>query len=138
MSGFQGKQSIKARAYVWDWKNKIVISDIDGTITASDVFGQLMPMIGKDWSHPGVAPLYSKINENGYKLLYLSSRAIGMADTTRKYMDNLQQNGVSLPKGPLIISPDRLVQSFKREIISREPYVCLLRTKIAIQNLYTP
>lgn len=33
---------LECRIYLWDYKTKIVISDIDGTITTSDVFGQLM------------------------------------------------------------------------------------------------
>lgn len=100
-----------------------MVSDIDGTITKSDVLGQLMPMIGQDWSHPGVANLYHTIHVNGYKVLYLSSRAIGLADLTRSYIDTLRQKGIELPKGPLIISPDRLIQSVKREIILRKPQV---------------
>ncbi len=122
-SRFQGKQSVKARVFLWDWKSKIVISDIDGTITKSDALGQLCPLFGKDWSHPGVAALYQSVALNGYRLLYLSSRAIGLADLTRSYLDELLQNGVGLPKGPLIVSPDRLVQSFKREVIAQKPQV---------------
>ena len=43
----------------------------------SDVLGQLMPMMGRDWSQPGVASLYSNIKKNGYEILYLTARAIG-------------------------------------------------------------
>jgi len=95
--------------YLWSPDSKIVISDIDGTITKSDVFGQLMPMLGKcltrlyhqdpslssltgrDWSHSGVAKLYHNIKENGYHILYLTSRAIGQAGLTRTYLYGLKQ-----------------------------------------------
>lgn len=36
-------------------------------------------MVGKNWEQIGVAQLFSKIEENGYKMLYLSARAIGQA-----------------------------------------------------------
>ncbi|CAN6466680.1 unnamed protein product [Victoria cruziana] len=56
-----GKQQVDARIYLWKWNTRIVISDVDGTITKSDVLGQFMPLVGKDWSHLGVAHLYSAI-----------------------------------------------------------------------------
>ena len=56
----------------------MVISDIDGTITKSDVLGHILPIIGNDWSQSGVAQLFTQIQDNGYKMLYLSARAIGM------------------------------------------------------------
>lgn len=100
------------------------MSDVDGTITRSDVWGQLMPIVGRDWSHSGVAEFFSRIYKNGYKILYLTARAIGQADSTRDYLFGLtQSNTVKLPDGPLILSPDRLFRSFKREVIDRKPYV---------------
>ena len=120
------KESVRAKLYFWDWKTKIVISDIDGTITRSDALGQLMPIIGRDWSQRGVVSLYRNIEKNGYKIIYLSARPIGMADFTRWYFDNLHQDGLPLPKGPLIVSPDRFAASFEREVISRKPQVYFL------------
>lgn len=43
----------------------------------SDVLGHILPIVGKDWAQSGVAKLFTKIRDNGYKLLYLSARAIG-------------------------------------------------------------
>ncbi|KAL5992775.1 hypothetical protein ACLOJK_013694 [Asimina triloba] len=56
-----GRQQVDARIYLWKWNTRIVISDVDGTITKSDVLGQFMPLVGKDWSHLGVAHLFSAI-----------------------------------------------------------------------------
>ena len=52
----------------------MVISDIDGTITKSDVLGHILPVIGRDWAQSGVAQLFSKIRANGYHIMYLSAR----------------------------------------------------------------
>jgi phosphatidate phosphatase LPIN len=55
--------------------------------------------------------------------LYLTSRAIGQANMTRGYIQNLRQNdNTRLPDGPVIMSPDRLIESFKREVILRRPH----------------
>jgi len=59
------------------------LADIDGTITKSDVLGHAAAMFGKDWTHVGVASLYSHLAANGYHLLYLSSRSISHAPLTR-------------------------------------------------------
>lgn len=69
--------SCSSRIFYWPHDSKIIISDVDGTITKSDVLGHLYTMVGKDWTHSGVARLYSSIKSNGYEILYLTSRAIG-------------------------------------------------------------
>ena len=55
---------------------RLVISDVDGTITKSDLLGHVLPRVGFDWSHPGINKLFSSIEKNGYHILFLSSRAI--------------------------------------------------------------
>ena len=69
--------SCSAFVYLWNHDVEIVVSDIDGTITRSDTLGHVLPAFGRDWTHGGVAHLYSDIRRNGYNLLYVTSRAIG-------------------------------------------------------------
>jgi phosphatidate phosphatase LPIN len=76
-------------------------------------------MIGRDWTHQGVAKLYTDISRNGYKMLYLTSRAIGQADTTREYLRGVSQGSYLLPEGPVLMSPDRLMTSLHRFVASR-------------------
>eukprot|EP01018_Ginkgo_biloba_P020684 Gb_09923 [translate_table: standard] len=110
-----GKQQVDARIYLWKWNTRIVVSDVDGTITKSDVLGQVMPLVGKDWTQTGVARLFSAIKDNGYQLLFLSARAISQAYLTRQFLLNLKQDGKALPDGPVVISPDGLFPSLYRE-----------------------
>lgn len=58
----------EAYIYVIEWSSKLVISDIDGTVTRSDLLGHLLPPIGVDWTHSGVAHLFSNITANGYEV----------------------------------------------------------------------
>ena len=68
----QGTCVAECTLYLWDYTEKIIVSDIDGTITRSvlrgnvlvhcryrvycrsDVAGQVLPWFGKDWTHTGV------------------------------------------------------------------------------------
>ncbi|CAO3610855.1 unnamed protein product [Cunninghamella blakesleeana] len=120
-SAYQGTATCAAKIFFWDYDVSVVISDIDGTITKSDTLGHVFTMIGKDWTHNGVAKLYTDICNNGYKILYLTSRAIGQADYTRDYLKKVEQDKYQLPDGPVIMSPDRLFTSFHREVIMRKP-----------------
>ncbi|XP_024029384.1 phosphatidate phosphatase PAH2 [Morus notabilis] len=133
-----GKQQVDARIYLWKWNTKIVISDVDGTITRSDVLGQFMPLVGVDWSHLGVAHLFSAIKENGYQLLFLSARAISQAYLTRQFLFNLKQDGKALPDGPVVISPDGLFPSLYREVIRRAPHEFKISCLEEIRSLFPP
>lgn len=83
----------------------------------SDGLGHVFAMIGRDWTHSGVAKLYTDICKNGYKIMYLTSRAIGQADSTRDYLKGIKQDDYELPEGPVIMSPDRLMASLHRFIL---------------------
>ncbi|XP_047095249.1 phosphatidate phosphatase PAH1-like [Lolium rigidum] len=137
-----GKQQVEAHIYVWKWNAKIVISDVDGTITRSDVLGQVMPLVGRDWSQSGVARLFSAIKENGYQLIFLSARAIVQAYLTKSFLFNLKQDGKVLPNGPVVISPDGLFPSLYREVIRRAPHefkiACLEDIKALFPSDYNP
>ncbi|KAF3491266.1 nuclear elongation and deformation protein 1 [Arthroderma uncinatum] len=112
-----------ATMYLWSYKVPIVISDIDGTITKSDALGHVLNMIGRDWTHLGVAKLYTDIASNGYNIMYLTSRSTGQADTTRAYLKGILQDGYKLPQGPVIMSPDRTIAALRRELYIRKPEV---------------
>ncbi|PKA63272.1 phosphatidate phosphatase LPIN [Apostasia shenzhenica] len=58
----------------------------DAVAARSDVLGQVMPLVGKDWTQYGVARLFSAIKD-----------------------------GKALPTGPVVISPDGLFPSLYRE-----------------------
>ncbi|KAF9450644.1 LNS2-domain-containing protein [Macrolepiota fuliginosa MF-IS2] len=125
-----------ARIFVWEHSDLVVISDIDGTITKSDGLGHVFAMIGRDWTHVGVAKLYTDIVRNGYKIMYLTSRAIGQADATRGYLKGIKQNDYQLPEGPVIMSPDRLMASLHREVIMRKPELFKMACLRDIQRLF--
>uniref|UniRef100_A0A8C2C2Q2 phosphatidate phosphatase n=1 Tax=Cyprinus carpio TaxID=7962 RepID=A0A8C2C2Q2_CYPCA len=135
---YQGTCRCEGTIYLWNWDDKVIISDIDGTITKSDVFGQILPQFGKDWTHQGIAKLYHSVAENGYKFLYCSARAIGMADMTRGYLQWVNDRGIILPRGPLMLSPSSLFSAFHREVIEKKPEVFKIECLTDIKNLFLP
>ncbi|KAI5133101.1 phosphatidate phosphatase LPIN [Nematocida ausubeli] len=103
--------------YLWSETDKVVVSDIDGTITKSDIVGYIYGAMGKDWTHSGIAALYNKIVENGYKIIYLSSRPIGHIGFTKAYLERVEQEEQSLPLGPVILFPGRLLSAIYKEMV---------------------
>mmetsp|Transcript_17985 Transcript_17985/g.53265 ORF Transcript_17985/g.53265 Transcript_17985/m.53265 type:complete len:764 (+) Transcript_17985:163-2454(+) len=138
-SKMQGKAMVQCVIHLWEHDDNIVISDIDGTITRSDIMGHAANLIGTDWTHEGVASLYTKIHKNGYKFLYLTSRSISHAPLTRDYIHSVEQDtGVKLPRGPIMFSPDNFLMSIHREVIARNPQEFKIACLQSIAALFPP
>ncbi|XP_074847379.1 phosphatidate phosphatase LPIN1 isoform X2 [Carettochelys insculpta] len=135
---YQGTCRCEGIIYLWNWDDKVIISDIDGTITRSDTLGHILPTLGKDWTHQGIAKLYHKVSQNGYKFLYCSARAIGMADMTRGYLHWVNERGTVLPQGPLLLSPSSLFSAFHREVIEKKPEKFKVQCLTDIKHLFYP
>lgn len=137
-TAYQGTTRCKCYLFKWRWNDKIVISDIDGTITKSDVLGHVLPIMGKDWAQIGVTRLFTKIKENGYKLLYLSARAIGQSRVTREYLQSVKQEDLSLPEGPMLLNPTSLLNAFHTEVIEKKPQEFKISCLRDIMALFPP
>uniref|UniRef100_A0A671L4M4 Phosphatidate phosphatase LPIN2-like n=1 Tax=Sinocyclocheilus anshuiensis TaxID=1608454 RepID=A0A671L4M4_9TELE len=108
------------------------------TNTMSDALGHILPQLGKDWTHHGIAKLYHKIHQNGYKFLYCSARAIGMADITKGYLQWVNDRGTVLPKGPVLLAPSSLFSALHREVIEKKPEVFKIACLTDIRDLFSP
>ncbi|KAH7156288.1 Lipin/Ned1/Smp2-domain-containing protein [Dactylonectria macrodidyma] len=138
MSFTVNRATCSAKMFLWKHETPVVISDIDGTITKSDALGHVLNMIGRDWTHSGIAKLYCDIIANGYNIMYLTSRSVGQSDNTRAYLANIVQEGCKMPPGPTILSPDRTMAALRREVYLRKPHVFKMATLRDIRNLYGP
>nr|AAI09409.1 Zgc:123305 [Danio rerio] len=112
-------------------------NNIVRTITKSDALGHILPQLGKDWTHHGIAKLYHKIHQNGYKFLYCSARAIGMADITKGYLQWVNDRGTVLPKGPVLLAPSSLFSALHREVIEKKPEVFKIACLTDIRDLFS-
>jgi len=109
-----------ANIFLWNYSDKIVISDIDGTITKSDIRGQILTLFGQQWYHDNIASLFAAIEERKYKIIYLSARSICQIDTTRNLIRSISQNGCSMPKGPMILNPNQLFSAIQNEVVANK------------------
>ncbi|KAJ0068983.1 hypothetical protein NL108_015763, partial [Boleophthalmus pectinirostris] len=135
---YQGTCRCEASIFLWSWDDRVVISDIDGTITKSDALGHLLTTIGADWTHFGIAKLYHRIHQNGYRFLYCSARAIGMSAWTKEYLSRVNDRGAVLPKGPVLLAPSGLVSALHREVIEKKPEVFKVACLSDIRDLFNP
>jgi phosphatidate phosphatase LPIN len=117
-------------------ESTLIFSPHAGTITKSDLLGHIAPAFGIQWAQKGVAQLLTRIQENNYKVLYLTARPIGQADATKSYLKSVNENGVRLPVGPVITSPDGMFRSLHREVIMRKPEEFKIDCLSTIKNLF--
>ena len=79
--------------FFYNSTDKLIISDVDGTITKSDIKvtqsnmnnfnmvlhvfsqGHVLPKLGISAHHTGVVELFHKLYQSGYKIIYLTARS---------------------------------------------------------------
>ena len=118
-------KKVESTVYFWNYNENIVIVDVDGTVTRSDVLGHVLPRIGVSyWAQDDVASLMTNIAKNGYKILYLTCRNIGYAWKSKEYVLSIkQEQKFSMPDGPLVLSPNRLWKQLFDEVVVKKPEV---------------
>jgi len=120
----------KFSVFFYSSTDKLVISDVDGTITQSDIKGHVLPKLGISAHHTGVVELFHKLDQRGYKIIYLTARPCAMDDGTKNYLFKTLQEadppslpaGVyRLPPGPLLLSPTNFITGFITEVVTGRP-----------------
>ena len=135
---FKKDDEVVSRLFFYPYRAnfKIIISDIDGTVTKSDFLGHVMPMVGNHWSHPGIADFFSHLSERGYIILYLSARNIGQSRRTKTYLESINQEGATMPDGPVFTSPDGFFSSLNREIILKQPHLFKIKVLQGLLRIF--
>ena len=121
-SMLHGTVSVAARIFLVPVSTAVVVSDIDGTVTRSDVRGHVYAKLGIDWTHSGLCELYSRLAHAPPKsapaspkspdgafaaenvaaeprriVVYLTARSLGQVDGTRAFLSGIVQHGVAPP-----------------------------------------
>jgi len=124
--------------FLYEAGDKLVITDIDGTITQSDIRGQVLPKLGLSAHHTAVVELFDRIHRRGYRVIYLTARSMGQDEDTRNYLfQSLQKvEGFSLPPGPILFSPTTILCGFITEVVTKTPDLQKTQTVLQLWELF--
>lgn len=128
--------------YLWSARDSVIVCDIDGTITKSDVRGVLDTVVQDNFKHihSGVCKFLNDVM-NAYELdretrhgglggqvrfFYLSSRPISYISQTRKLLVGLSQDHeevtYGLPPGPIMCHRGSLSTVLHSELVAKNVY----------------
>lgn len=89
-------------AYVAPVGTRVIVSDVDGTLTASEhAFVQTVVASASIGAQPGAAAAFRTLAESGYQPVYVTARGEVFTEKTRAW---LAQQG--FPRGPMILAED--------------------------------
>ena len=80
------ERTVSCNIFLWEHSSKVVLSDVDGTITKSDARGHIMGKLGYQYVHDDIKEILNHIDGSGYRLIYLTARGIGQSEETRNYL----------------------------------------------------
>ena len=103
------KVRIPFSIYLFEQKDRLIVTDIDGTITKSDTKGFFGGNLGLKVHHENVIEFFDKASKNGYKVIYLTARPVAYQSLTRKYLfESLKDdylNNWRCPENPVFCLP---------------------------------
>ncbi|KAI9908146.1 hypothetical protein PsorP6_003043 [Peronosclerospora sorghi] len=104
---------VTATMYVWPVHAKVVIAHMDGAIISCATAGRIFKRRGPDAMHSGAMDFYAKLTQNGYHVVYVTCHGLAQANVLRtRSRSNVRDKGeASIPMGPVLHSPDRLLST---------------------------
>jgi len=97
------KETATAKLFLWTDDMKVIVSDIDGTITKTDMRGLFYYKFGYDWTHECVVDLFKSLSQSGYQFIYLTARSVKVQGATRAYLEK-----IGVPPAPILCAPHNL------------------------------
>ena len=108
---------IPFKVFLYESTDRLVFTDVDGTITGSDLRGHAAHQLDRVYNHAGVEGFFGAINSKGYKIVYLTARSIDWINRSKQYLFQMSR----LPEGPLLCSEEQLVTAFFTEMTAKIP-----------------
>merc|ERR1712154_540030 len=132
-AGIQMKDRVvSANVHLWNSTDRVVLSDVDGTITKSDVGGHILTKIGFEFVQKDIVEILTRINGNGYRLIYLTARGIGQCAMTRDYLFR----DLNVPNGAVLCSPSTTRAALYREVIQKRAEEFKIPTLNAVIRIF--
>lgn len=109
--------------YLWSIHDKIVVIDIDGTLTRSDIRGYVETVyLGRyDYIHDGTVTFFHLLEKEYHVcVLYLTSRPRHHYNDTKAFLHLVNdQKGLHLPYGPLFTNKENVLKAIYRELVAK-------------------
>jgi phosphatidate phosphatase LPIN len=83
------------------------------------VLGYILPALGIDWHYHSLVNIYKKLEQRGFKIVYLTARSFGEFRNTRTYLDGVVSGADRLPRGPILLSPQSFVGTLRTDIVTK-------------------
>ncbi|RQM16284.1 hypothetical protein DD237_002845 [Peronospora effusa] len=116
---------VDAKLHLWGPNESVVVVDLDGTLTISDVEGHIRTLrLGQyDFLHAGACDFFTKLHELGVRIVYLTARPLDWATASRAHLENAVQQSISLPPGVLITNSTGLTGALFTEVVNKTPHL---------------
>ena len=111
----------QANIFLWKYSDSIVVSDIDGTITRTNVQGVMGTIVTENYDqvcHDGICNMLSRLSSTS-RVMYVTSRPIALVNHTRRFLSSLKQGNATLPDGPLLGFGGNMAQLLVMELVSK-------------------
>ncbi|KAI9910308.1 hypothetical protein PsorP6_010083 [Peronosclerospora sorghi] len=104
---------VTATLYVCPVHSKVVIAHMDGAIISCVTTGRMFKRRVQGAMHSGAVDSYAKLSQNGYHVVYVTFHGLAQANVLRtRFRSNVRDKGeASLPMGPVLHSPERLLST---------------------------
>lgn len=121
---------IHTKVYLWKASDKVVVTDIDGTLTTTDLMGHIktVRLANYQYAHSGACGFFSSLSEYGFKVYFLTARPITWMNETRAFLANVRQDGMALPEGPICCSTHHTAEKLVRAMFGIE-YADRIKTR---------
>lgn len=129
---------VDAKLYLWPASSKIVIAQMDGAISRTTTGGMFKRRDTSSPLHDGAQAFFSRLEQNGYRIVYLTTQGLVHAEWIRTLLrpaspssvlssspsssTGADDSGESLPHGPVLLSPDRLLEAASNEAIDAQEF----------------
>jgi phosphatidate phosphatase LPIN len=129
---------VDAKLYLWPASSKIVIAQMDGAISRTSTGGMFKRRDTSSPLHEGAQAFFSRLEQNGYRIVYLTTQGLSHAEWIRTLLRPVSPSSVpapssssstgaddsseSLPHGPVLLSPDRLLEAASNEAIDAQEF----------------
>ncbi|KAG7364347.1 LNS2 lipin/Ned1/Smp2 domain containing protein [Nitzschia inconspicua] len=112
----------EANIFLWKYDDTLVVSDIDGTITKSNARGAIDTIVTTKYQHVHHSIcnlLYRLTTQPKTHIVYITSRPLSLATSTRKFLDLVRQEEARLPEGPILGFGGKFSQLLVMELVSK-------------------